>query len=334
MSSDKHKKNLRRLSKLLLAISVLLCIALFLAYTIQPDFCAAVTFWPVWIWAIAGIILSLVATGTNKKSRLAAMFIWLLLVGLTAEEPLALLQSFTRSNRDCKSYCPGGNCLRVISLNCAGGNIIATEDLFKYSPDIVLLQESPGVKDLDTLTQKLFGGKGEFVLQGDTAILANGRVIKTEVSKEDRLFMTGARVSLPSGLEIETLSIRLSPPATGTNLLSPDCWREHREDRRERLRQIGAIEEYLAPIDQNVPLIIGGDFNANPWRGAANALSPRLYDTFKKGGFGWPGTGPSHLPLWRVDQIWASRHFKTIKVRSETCKNSDHRIVICDLCRL
>ncbi len=97
---------------------------------------------------------------------------------------------------------------------------------------------------------------------------------------------------------------------------------------------LAAIDEHLIRIPQSVPVVVGGDFNAKPWAGATKILSRRLYDTFRKGGFGWPGTGPSHLPLWRVDQIWASRHFKTISVHSENCEHSDHRIVICDLCKL
>lgn len=327
-------KTVRRLSALLIVTSGLFCVSLSFAYARQPDFCAALTFWPVWIWAIVGIALCLAAVGVNKNTRLSVTLMWILVVGIVADEASGLLRSCIYFGRGCRSSCESGICLRVASLNCAGGNLRAAEELLQYAPDIVLLQESPPLKDLSTLVKEFFADEGGFVLEGDTAVLARGRVRKTEVSHEHRFLMTGARVVMPSGLEVEAVSVHLPPPATATNLLSPDCWREHRRDRQQRLEKIAAIDKYLIPIPTSVPVVVAGDFNAKPWVGADRILSRRLYDTFDEGGFGWPGTGPSHLPLWRVDQIWSSRHFKTVRVHSKNCKNSDHRIVICDLCRL
>jgi hypothetical protein len=334
LNNQRHKAVLRRFSKLLLSISIFLWIVLAPAYIFQPDFCAAVTFWPVWLWAISGIILSLIAVGVNIKARLIVTLVWVVSVGFVAEEPQSLLRGIF-FNRECKNVCTNGNCLRVISLNCAGGNIVAAEEISPYSPDIIFLQESPLAKDLEILTKKLFSDGGEFVLEGDTAILARGHVIKAEIRQDKWAFMmVGARVHLPSGIEIEATSVHLPSPATGTNLLSLDCWREHLEDRRLRLQRVAVINEHLKPIPDNVPLVVGGDFNAKPWTGASKILSLRLEDTFRQSGFGWPGTGPANFPLWRIDQIWASRHFKTVKVYGVTSKQSDHRMVICDLCKL
>jgi endonuclease/exonuclease/phosphatase (EEP) superfamily protein YafD len=334
MTSDKHKKMATSLSKSLLFISTLLCFALFLVYIVEPDLCAAITFWPIWISAIPGIALALIAASTNKKTGLAIILIWLLLVVIMAEEPLSLLRSCLYFNRDCKNSCPTGRCLRVISFNCASANFDVAEELIRYAPDIVLLQESPRGKDIETLTQKLFSGRGEFALEGDTAILARGRVRKADVGGKCCFFMIAARVYLFSGLEIETISVHLAPPTAAVNLLSPACWREHFKDRRQRLKEIISIEKHLETITPNVPLIVGGDFNAVLWRKANKVLSSKLNDTFQQSGIGWPGTGPAHFPLWRIDQIWVSKHFKPVKVWSEPSKNSDHRIVICDLCAL
>jgi vancomycin resistance protein VanJ len=332
LSNQKNKSVLGWLPKLLLAISFFLWFVVSPIYIYQPDFCAALTFWPVWLWAILGIVSSFVAMGVNKKARLVIILAWV--AYLTISEGT---QSFLRGiflNRECKSVCVGGNCLRVISLNCAGGNIKAAEEISQYSPDIVLFQESPSAKELEILKKKLFAKDGEFVIDGDMAILASGHVMKTEVTQNNRSFMTEVRVNLSSGFEIESISVHLPPPPTSINLLSPDCWREHYEDRKLRLQQIVAINEQLKYIADNIPIVVGGDFNAKPWTGASKILSLRLYDTFKRGGFGWPGTAPAHLPLWRIDQIRASRHFKTVKVQNVICKQSDHRMVICDLCKL
>jgi vancomycin resistance protein VanJ len=327
-----QKATSKWLSKLLLGISSIFCIVVAFTYTIEPDFCAALTFWPIWLWAIPGIVMSLFSLRVFKKVGLLVTFAWVLIVVLIAEEPLSFMRGFI--NRDCTKFCKNGTCLRIVSLNCAGSNIEAVKELSQYSPDIVLLQESPQDEALKTIMQTVFGQSGEFVLEGDTAILAKGRITKVEINREKRLFMTAARVKLNSDLEIEAVSVHLLPPATGINLLSPACWKEHWEDRQLRIKQMGGIREYCDTVEGNDPLIVGGDFNASPWAGEEKLFSPRIFDTFEKGGVGWPGTGPSHFPLWRVDQIWASKHFKVIKVRSEKCKNSDHRIVVCDLCVL
>ena len=329
---QKQKATSKWLSKLLLCTSIILCIVLALIYTLEPDFCAALTFWPIWIWAIPGIVLSLISLRVLKKTGLIVTFAWILVVVFIAEEPLSFIRGFIR--KDCTKSCKKGTCLRIVSLNCAGGNIEAIEELLQYTPDIVLLQESPQANALKTVTHMIFGENSEFVLEGDNAILAKGQVIKAEISREKRLLMTAARVKMNSDLEIEVVSVHLLPPATGINLLSPACWKEHWEDRRQRIKQMSGIREYFDTVEGNVPLIIGGDFNASPWTGEEKLFSPRIFDTFEKGGIGWPGTGPSHFPLWRVDQIWASKHLKVIKVRSEKSENSDHRIVVCDLCVL
>lgn len=333
-SRRKHGMVVSWLSVLLLAISGFLCVILFAAYSFQPDFCAALTFWPAWIWMLPGIALCLVATGVSGRTRLCVAFVWMLFLSLMAEEAVGLLRSCVCPGKDGRTSCREGICFRVVSLNCEGGNFDAAEGLLPYAPDVVLLQESPPIEGLRILTKRLFADEGEFVLDGDTAVLARGRVTKTEVSHERRLLMTGARIVLPMGLEVEAISLHFPPPASATNLLSPDCWREHRQDRKERLERIAAIDKHLLTISQDVPVVVGGDFNAKPWAGATRILSRRLYDTFGKNGFGWPGTGPAYFPFWRVDQIWVSKDFKTISVHSKNCANTDHRVVICDLCRL
>jgi len=48
-------------------------------------------------------------------------------------------------------------------------------------------------------------------------------------------------------------------------------------------------------------------------------------------GIGWGSTGTNHYPLFRVDQIWVSRHFRAESVTAQKTIHSDHRMVLCDL---
>jgi vancomycin resistance protein VanJ len=80
-----------------------------------------------------------------------------------------------------------------------------------------------------------------------------------------------------------------------------------------------------------VPLIVGGDFNAPAGDRIYRALPPRLRSTFRDGGKGWGNTVLNDFPIARIDQIWASDHFRTATVVARKTVNSDHRMVICDL---
>ena len=218
----------------------------------------------------------------------------------------------------------------MISLNCGGGNIKAVNEILKYKPDIVLLQEMPSdMEELDYCVQKIFNGNATMTFDSDNAIISGGDVEQVSLIKPHNMFMTQARVILKSGFESEVICIRLQPPSIGINLLSVDCWREHRKDRQFRREQISKILDQIKLVPQNMPIILGGDFNVSANDGCLKMLRPYLYDTFRQGGVGWGHTAVNSVPLFRVDQIWASSHFKPISVIAEQTKHSDHRMVIC-----
>ena len=71
------------------------------------------------------------------------------------EEP----RSLCRSVLFCKGWgtiTKKENAIRVISLNCAGGNLKAAEEVIRYKPDIVLLQESPTFQSRPNLDKYAF----------------------------------------------------------------------------------------------------------------------------------------------------------------------------------
>jgi hypothetical protein len=60
-------------------------------------------------------------------------------------------------------------------------------------------------------------------------------------------------------------------------------------------------------------------------------LRPGLFDTFREAGRGWGSTGTNEFPLFRVDQVWASRGFRAESVTARRVVHSDHRLVVCDV---
>lgn len=223
--------------------------------------------------------------------------------------------------------------LRIVSLNCAGGSLDAAREVMQCRPDIVLLQEAPAKQQVDTLAQQLFDDRGVVVQTGDTAILSRGYVEQIHLPPTIRTFMTAAQVQLPSGLEMRVISVHLPPPAIGMNLFSRSCWKEHSEDRNLRRERVNRIAEQVKSVSGIVPIILGGDFNVSAADGALRPLKPWLRDSFGEAGMGWGNTAPSHLPLWRIDQIWVSRHFRVNAVFSRKTEHSDHWMVVCDIAK-
>jgi len=329
--SHKAEKNpfFRWVSAVSFTLSVSLVITLVFCYLLRPDFCAVITFLPAWFWLVPGGLLMLLGRKVNRWARAVAMLAWLIFVGLCVQEASSLLRGcawLAKSHETAKD----ASSLRVVSLNCAGGSLDAAREVIQYQPDIVLLQEAPAREQVKTLAQQLFGDEGMVVQTLDTAILSRGYVEQIDLPPTSRTFMTAAQVELPSGLEMQVISVHLPPPATGINLFSRSCWKEHSEDRKLRREQVDRIAEQVKSVSGIVPIILGGDFNVSAADGALRPLKPWLRDSFSEAGMGWGNTAPSHMPLWRIDQIWVSRHFRVNAVFSRKTDHSDHWMVVCD----
>jgi len=330
--SHKVEKNpfFRWVSAVSFTLSLLLVITLFFCYLLRPDFCAAITFFPAWFWLVPGGSLVLLGRKVNRWVRAIAILAWLMFVGLFVQEASSLLRScvfLTKSYETAKD----ASTLRIVSLNCAGGSLDAAREVVQYQPDIVLLQEAPAKQQVEILAQQLFGDEGMVVQTADTAILSRGYVEQVDLPPTSRTFMTAAQVQLPSGLKMQVMSVHLLPPATRINLFSRSCWKEHSEDRKLRRERVDRIAEQVKSVPGIVPIILGGHRNVKKADGALRPLRPWLRDSFGEAGIGWGNTAPSHLPLWRIDQIWVSRHFRANAVFSRKTERSDHWIVVCDI---
>ena len=310
---------------------MVLFVGILICYLFKPDNCAALTFFPAWAWGLLGVTLSVGSLLYKKRIHIALILCWLIFILIFAEEPRSLFRSLYISSSKWESI-PKNKRITIISLNCAGGNIEAVREILPYNPDIVLLQEVPSSKeDIESFAEAAFESDFAIAYGPDTTIVVRGELEEISLPKPQNIFMTQARVRLESGYETEVISIRLKPPVIDINILSRNCWMNHKKDRESRRKQIGQIVEQINSISDEVPLILGGDFNVPAKDGSLKALQPYLSDTFTKGGIGWGHTALNSVPLFRVDQIWTSSDFKPISVFARKTKHSDHRMVICYL---
>lgn len=109
----------------------------------------------------------------------------------------------------------------------------------------------------------------------------------------------------------------------------------------ERYIQLKTLlgRDWMSAIPTDDPLIICGDLNAGPFSKTYRTLARYLTDVQKEAGHPGPTvsqpTFHSKSPLFRIDHIFVSRHFRTLNVEvwrtADTQTASDHLPLIVDL---
>ena len=73
------------------------------------------------------------------------------------------------------------------------------------------------------------------------------------------------------------------------------------------------------------------DFNSSYQSNLYEVIPEKFTNAFDEAGKGVGNTFTIYFPVIRIDHIYPSNHFSIIDSRSVKTKNSDHRMVICDL---
>lgn len=296
-----------------------LIVSISVIFQVNPDGAAMLTMWPAWTYQVLLLPPLLIGWGAfGKPMRLAAFALFTTCLAVSNEEPRSLLRALQTEE-------PGT--LRVVSLNCAGGTVEAAEEVVAFKPDVVLLQESPSRDDLLELADQLYGGEGSVVHGPDGSILARGRVERIPVPRGTSN-RTVALWHSPEG-PVHLVSLRLTPPVFRLDFYNPGSWKALERNRSERRTELQEIAASLSDLEG--PLVVGGDFNCAGHDPVLQVLRPTLTDGFRVAGRGWGHSGMNDVPLIRVDQIWASRHFGFVAVRAHKTIHSDHRMVVADL---
>ena len=298
--------------------------AAIVALLVQPDWLAPLTLVPPWCWPLIGLMATIVTRRWSRRRVAVGLFgFWMLFAFVWVDETWALPRAWNGLQTSASDS--NRRMLRIISFNCDSQRS-AIDDLTALTPDVVLLQESPGKEELARWTRTLFGEEGEFATCGDVSILARGKVrAKTLVSGASNLL---AAVTFADGFDLDCVSLRLTPPPARLDFWSAGFWNEHRQTRETHRRQLHEIASRL-DIDWT-RTVIGGDFNTTPHDRVLQKISTRVTDSFRSAGRGWGATGTNSYPLFRVDQIWTNFGRRAVDVRSVKSNASDHRLVVCD----
>jgi len=315
--------------QLLCSGSVFLWLAILSALVFQPDILAAIVLVPPWCWAVAGVGLAVLGyERALRRWTLLAIALWGVFAFVFVDETHGLWRTVARKMFPTNASEVSDESLRVVSLNCAG-IVESSRELIQLEPDIVLLQESPGRDQVAELARSLFGTEGAFLHKGDTSIIAGGTF--SDLTPEADSHFAHARVQLAGGHELDLISLRLAPPIFRMDFWSSRFWTDHRDRRVEHRKQVTRLLRQLRQQSAKHSVILGGDFNTTPNDLVLNDLKMLLFDTFQSAGRGLGNTGTNQYPLFRVDQIWASRDIDAVSSMTRPSRHSDHRIVVSDV---
>ncbi|GAA5482442.1 endonuclease/exonuclease/phosphatase family protein [Haloferula sargassicola] len=328
----------RRFGWLLIGVSLALHFITVFAYYRQPAALAAFTVMPIWVWGGIGLLCSSLAfLGLRAPLSLIVTTIWALTLLLGADEARVIGHFGARTPKPGPPVpYEGVRPIRLLTINTADFRFgDPTADLAVWQPDIVLLQETGGAK-VQRIATALFGAKASYYSFASNGIATRwqlGRQVQVKAPRFSN-FNFDATVHLPDARTVEIANVHLTSAATDLSLWRPSCWRRHRENRRKRQFEISAA---LSILEDNCdfpgvqPVILAGDFNAPPTDPIHRLLARDFNDAFVEAGTGWGNTFQRRIPILRIDQIHATRHFKILGCRAVTTRHSDHRFVVADL---
>ena len=288
------------------------------AYLARPDRLAWLTIWPVWLWLLPGLLLLAPAIVKQGRQGWLVGCAWLLGVALLADEPPGLLPHGR----------PPAHDLRVITLNCAGGQAEPVEALAAWQPDVILLQEAPSARDCWTAAGRIWDQTAKAHWSFETAVLSRFRLHERG---GEPLTWCQTEVELGEGRTLQAISLRLAPVPLCFNLLSRRCRAGLVDNRLHHREQLRPVAERVESLGESTAVIVAGDFNAPAGDAIVRLFPDWLHDSWRMAGRGWGDTCLSSLPVSRIDQIWVGGPLRPVNVQVVAVPGSDHRAVIADL---
>ncbi|MEN8795732.1 MAG: endonuclease/exonuclease/phosphatase family protein [Akkermansiaceae bacterium] len=317
----------------LLGVSMALHFLTVVLYVRLPDAFAAFTVFPIWSWGIIGILLSAIAfVSFRGHLSLLVSLIWVFTILMMADEASSIGRLATPQLKAGRAEPHAGSrVLRVATLNCA--RRAPLDGLTReYQPDILFLQEIPRSYQLKKIVDEIFAGEGDYRynIKKGCAVMVRGKIeFEVPIPKYRAQILT---VKMNTGESIQLMNTHLQVATTNLRLWDPECWRQHRDNRKLRQSELAYTMNVLRQKSPShrLPTIIAGDFNAPANDAVYRLLGSNFTGAFESVGTGWGNTYHRALPLLRIDHIFSSEKLVPIRCKTLKLKDSDHRAVIAD----
>ena len=279
---------------------------------------------PVWLACglLAAILAAAFARDDERKAVLGlALAAVVASLGLMTPELVAKVRAPTQP--------PGGAMIKLVQFNAWADNNDPPATLkwiLAQNADVVMLEEGDGfsrpiVSGLRKAYPYKVSCKGK--MNCDTWIFSRWPMVAKRGFYEDNMPLAGAWATLrhPSGDFTVVATHFVWPIPAG------------RQQDQSRL-----LVAKVAPFDK-ASLIVTGDFNSTPWsfslrrQDKALGLERRTHAvaSWPTGAFSRLASAP--FPILPIDQVYAGKAWKTVKVERGPRLGSDHRPVVVTLAR-
>lgn len=313
---------------LIQTVALSLLLLLYLAVGDTKSWGEYLTIWPPLLWLLPNVLLAIPLMWRRHWRANLPLGGALLLFFLLLIEWRPML----RWGAPKKS--PSG--IRIVTWNIGGGyeseQALLTE-MEKWSPDIVLLQETPDSRDSFSRLSGYWAG-WHWTDSGDAGTLSRWpvRVLASEsVGPWDEPQILS--VETPSG-PILIANMRLMLPSLELFPFSATRWNRLSADNRERIAQYPAITDLItrrSAEGKYIGAIVGGDFNTDASAQSLTPLRDSMIDVWKSSGRGWGGTATRDFPVARIDHLFISHKLLAVDAWIPKSPMSDHRPLVADI---
>ncbi len=237
---------------------------------------------------------------------------------------------------------PNGPMLRVVTFNVWGGNphLDTVETwLRQVNADLVLLQENPKsyaddgiphLKDLYPYQLNRAWQWGNIALSRYPILTEEHFDLANDGSRPvQQRFTVGV-----GGRTIAIYNVHLPMPIGDRPRLPGVQYLLQTAARYDDSARNSEIERVIAVLKtEPYPFVVAGDFNMSDQAAIYSRLAALMGDTFREAGFGLGGSWPLGIvdelpsflpPLFRIDYIWHSAHFRAIDAWQGPRLGSDH----------
>lgn len=294
------------------------------------DKVAAVTVLPFWFWGLLGIALAF-GGWVTRRSRFAAIVgaLWVVTIIVGSDETRGIMRVWKPALPETRPADENGKkILRVATINCNINQPEAADEVLRFSPDVVFLQESPPINKLQAMAKKLYGDEGSALGGWHCGIIARGKLTQKFRLHEPRLLL--ATLEQPDGKIFDLACVHLGSAPTRIDFWNRESWKLHYTRRIARRNNLTRVLRETGNHLGGNPLIFGGDFNASPHDAVFRLIDDDWTDAWEKVGRGWGNTFNNRLPSLRIDRLFVSEELRPTKAQVFRTRHSDHRMLVAD----
>lgn len=294
------------------------------------DAMVAVTLVPIWLWAAAGALISLLCWIICRGLAPGVIFCLFLITGIGfSEEAVGIVRELVASLRKEPATVATEKVLSIVNVRC-GGDEASLRKAAESDPEVLIVQEAPDKTILEAVADQLYGVERSVTLVGDKAILGRGEALA--VIGDPGSTALHVRLKRPDGIVLDISNVDLPGCAPSLDMWQPAEWKRLIAARVENRRLVRThLGEH--PINRaSIGRIIGGGFGTPPGDDVYRPLeNGGMLDTYAEVGTGWGNTFPSDYPLLRLDQIWVSPNLVPLGSSTRLNTAGKNRIVVSEV---